>query len=139
LRLVRGLYERGFQAEDVRLFRLIDWLMELPPALEGRFLEDMSTYQEERRMPFITTPERVGIRKGMLLMIEGALRAKFGEEGVRLVPEIEALYDADKYLAVMQTIATATTLEEVRSACAKAAAPEEKPKKKRGGGKRGSS
>jgi hypothetical protein len=90
-------------------------------------------------MPFLTTPERVGIRKGMLLMIEDTLRAKFGEEGVRLMPVIEALYDADKYRAVMQTIIPATTLDEIRRACAKAATPEEKPRKKRGSGKRGSS
>ena len=31
VRLVKGLYERGLDAEDVRrLFRLIDWLMDLP-------------------------------------------------------------------------------------------------------------
>src|SRR5262249_29004474 len=34
-RLVRGLYERGFSAEDVRqLFRFIDWLMELPEQVQ---------------------------------------------------------------------------------------------------------
>jgi hypothetical protein len=66
-RLVRGLYERGFKAEDVRqLFRLIDWLMELPPPLDDRFWEEINRYQEERTMPFVTTPERYGIKKGML-------------------------------------------------------------------------
>ena len=39
IRLVRGLYERGFSAKDVReLFRVIDWMMELPPALDERVL-----------------------------------------------------------------------------------------------------
>ena len=39
VRLVRSLYERGFSPKDVReLFRLIDWLMELPPALNDVFL-----------------------------------------------------------------------------------------------------
>ena len=38
VRLVRGLYERGFATKDVReLFRLIDWLMVLPPPLENAF------------------------------------------------------------------------------------------------------
>jgi hypothetical protein len=47
-RLVRGLYERGFRAEDVRqLFRLIDWLMELPPAADNLFWEEVKTYEEE--------------------------------------------------------------------------------------------
>src|SRR5206468_3547057 len=56
LRLVRGLYERGFSAEDVRqLFRLIDWLLELPPALDDLFWQDLESYQQERTMPFVTT------------------------------------------------------------------------------------
>jgi hypothetical protein len=139
-RLVRGLYERGFQAQDVRqLFRLIDWLMELPPPQKRRFWEEVNTYEEERRMPFMTTPEWVARQKIMLELIEDMLRAKFGEEGVRLMPQIRALEELDKLRAMMQAIAMATTLDEVRRACAKAAVPEDAPRKKRGGGKRGSS
>ncbi len=59
IRLVRGLYERGFSPKDVReLFHVIDWLMELPPPLRDVFWEDLDKIQEERRMPFISTPER---------------------------------------------------------------------------------
>ena len=65
LRLVRGLYERGFSPKDVReLFRVIDWLMELPPALETDFWQEVDKIQEEKRMPFITSLERVGRRTG---------------------------------------------------------------------------
>jgi hypothetical protein len=82
-RLVCGLYERGFKAEDVRqLFRLIDWLMELPAALDKLFWDDVEHYQEERRMPFVTTPERIGIKRGLLRGIEHLLRVKFGDESV---------------------------------------------------------
>jgi len=36
VRLVNGLYDRGWSADDVRqLFRLIDWLMELPAELQA--------------------------------------------------------------------------------------------------------
>ncbi len=102
-RLVRGLFERGFKAEDVRqLFRLIDWLMELPQPLEEIFLDEVEQLKEERRMPFIGTPERVGIRRGMLLVIESMLRDIFGEEGVQLLPEIKNLEDADKYLLMLE-------------------------------------
>ncbi len=81
-------------------------------------------------MPFVTTPERFGIRKGMLLTIEDALRVKFGEEGLQLLPAISDLKNADKYLAMHNSILKAATLEEVRRACATAAAPPEPPKKK---------
>ncbi len=136
-RLVRGLYERGFQAEEVRqLFRLIDWLMELPPALDKLFWQEIHQYREEKAVPFITTPERYGIRKGMLLMLENLLRAKFGEEGVQLLPEIEALDDADKYLLMHDAVFKAANLEEIRRAIGVAAAPpkptSKKPRRKRG-------
>ena len=45
LRLVKRLYERGMDTEDIRqLFRFIDWIMDLPEEL---------AYQQEKRMPFI--------------------------------------------------------------------------------------
>jgi hypothetical protein len=131
-RLVRGLYERGFGADDIRqLFRLIDWLMELPPPLDDQFWEEINRYQEERTVPFVTTPERYGIKKGMLQIIETLLRDRFGEEGARLLPEIKALNDPDKFVLLSPVIAKATTLDEVRSACAAASAPPEPPPKKR--------
>jgi hypothetical protein len=123
-RLVRGLYEQGLGAEDVRrLFRLIDWLLELPPVLDQLFWQELKSYQEERTVPFITTPERFGIRAGLMQAIEDALRIKFGEEGVSLVAEIAALQDAEKYRVINQAIIKATTLDEVRRACSQAAAP----------------
>src|SRR5262249_17418916 len=121
-RLVRGLYERGFRAEDVRqLFRFIDWLMELPQGLDDAFWNDVRTYEEEQTVPFVTTPERYGIKQGLLRAIESFLQARFGEEGVQLMPEIRALNDADKFQALSAAIATAITLDQVRRACAKAA------------------
>jgi hypothetical protein len=115
LRLVRGLYERGLSAKDVReLFRLVDWLMELPPALEDRFWQDLAKIQEERRMPFVTTPERVGRRAGIRLGIESLLRVRFGEDGLRLMPEIQAIHEEDQLLAILKALETAASPDEVR-------------------------
>jgi hypothetical protein len=130
-RLVRGLYERGFKSEDVRqLFRLIDWLMELPDALDPAFRRDFDDYEEGRRMPYVTSVERLA----MLDMLEDALRAKFGEEGLKLLPAIRELYEAgkydvEKYRALNRAIATATTVDEVRQAYADVTAPPARRKK----------
>src|SRR5947209_17494651 len=71
-RLVRGLYERGFRKEDVRqLFRVIDWLMELPPALQEDFREEVDRYEEGRKVPYVTSIER----EAMFEMIEDLLRS----------------------------------------------------------------
>jgi hypothetical protein len=115
VRLVRGLYERGFSARDVReLFRVIDWLMELPPPLENIFWQDVAQIQKERSMPFVTTPERVGRRAGMREGIESLLRVKFGDIGVQLMPEIENIHEEEKLRAILKTLEKATSIEEVR-------------------------
>src|SRR5262249_4182874 len=47
VRLVRGLYERGFTKEKARqLFRVIDWLMELPPRFQQHFEQELHEYEE---------------------------------------------------------------------------------------------
>ena len=115
LRLVRGLYERGFSAKDVReLFRVIDWMMELPPPLEDVFWQDMAKIQKERHMPFITTPERVGHRRGLRTGIELLLRARFGEEGLKLMPEIQEIHEDEQLKAILTALGTATSPDEVR-------------------------
>jgi hypothetical protein len=115
IRLVRGLYERGLSAKDVReLFRVIDWMMELPPALEEVFWQDMAKIQEEGRMPFITTPERVGHRKGLREGIESLLRVRFGHEGLRLMPQIQEIHEAEKLRAILKALETASSTDEVR-------------------------
>jgi hypothetical protein len=133
LRLVRGLYERGFGSEEVRqLFRVIDWLMELPPPVQEEFEQEVHDYEEGRRMPFVTGFER----RGMLKLIEDGLRTKFGEEGAELMPAVKDLNDAEKYVELNRAILSAATLDEVRRACARAAAPARR-RKKGGNGKRG--
>ena len=67
VRLVKGLYSRGMDPEDVRhLFRFIDWIMELPEPLEHLFWDEIDAYQQEKVMPFIDIAERVNLGKGLL-------------------------------------------------------------------------
>ncbi len=66
LYLVRRLYERGYCREDViNLFHFIDWLMRLPEELEDSFLAEMHQYEEGKKMEYITSVERIGIKKGI--------------------------------------------------------------------------
>jgi DNA-directed RNA polymerase specialized sigma24 family protein len=133
-RPVRGLYERGFRNEDVRqLFRVIDWLMELPPRLQEDFWQELEQYEEGRKVPYVTSVER----EGMFKLIKDLLRAKFGAEAEELLDPIHDLNDAEKYKTLNRVIASAATLDEVRRACVAAGA--RLPRRKKGGnGKRGS-
>jgi hypothetical protein len=59
LKLVKGLYKRGYSQEEIlELFRFIDWVMALPVELEDQFDEALSAFEEERQMQSITTIER---------------------------------------------------------------------------------
>jgi hypothetical protein len=61
LRLTRGLYEKGYGRQDIlNLFRFLDWLMELPEELKQAFRTELSTYEQERQMPYITSIEQMG-------------------------------------------------------------------------------
>jgi hypothetical protein len=115
IRLVRGLYERGFSAQDVReLFRVIDWMMELPPPLDTMFWQELDRIQEERRMPFITSVQRVGRREGLREGIEVVLRLRFREEGLKLMPEIQEIHEEETLRTILKTLEIATSLDEVR-------------------------
>jgi hypothetical protein len=115
LRLVRGLYDRGFSPKDVReLFRLIDWLMDLPPTLDGVFRQDVARIQEERRMPYVTSIERWGRCEGLRQGIEVVLRLRFGEEGLKLMPEIREIHEYQKLEEILKALETATSLDAVR-------------------------
>ncbi len=66
LSLIKSLYERGYGREDiVQLFRLIDWFIALPKTEEDRLWQEIQTLEEERKMPYITSVERIGIKKGL--------------------------------------------------------------------------
>jgi hypothetical protein len=133
LRIAQGLHECGVRPEDVQeLMKLVDWLMELPTVLQRDFKRRLHNYQEGRRMPFVPFFER----DGMLRVIERSLRTKFGEAGAALVPQLEELDDAEKFLAIQDVILQASDLDEVRRACAEASRPTHRGKKSRNG-KRG--
>jgi hypothetical protein len=46
------------------LYRLVDWLMWLPEDMTKKFTQDLIAYEEEKKMPYITSAERIGIEKG---------------------------------------------------------------------------
>jgi hypothetical protein len=89
--LTRRLYERGYSSgKIVEMFRLIDWLMRLPEGLELAFCEELMRLEEEKKMPYITSIERIGRQEGrqetMREDILEILEARFGS-----VPEAMCL------------------------------------------------
>lgn len=64
--LIRRLYRLGYDREDViRLFQFIDWVMSLPDELEEGLWMEIQKIEEEARMEYVTSVERIGIKKGI--------------------------------------------------------------------------
>ena len=87
-RLVRGLYEQGWPRRDVlELFRFLDWVMRLPEAEENRLWSELQDYEEKRVMQYVTSVERIGIKKGLqqglqqgeVRVLRRLLTRRFGE------------------------------------------------------------
>jgi hypothetical protein len=115
VRLVKGLYDRGLGEEDVvELVRCIDWLMDLPPALEKLFWQEVYRYQEEKAVPHMMSNVRMAHQESLLAGIEAVLEVKFGAEGLKLLPEIRELQDVEMLRAILQTSKTAASPDEVR-------------------------
>ena len=96
------------------LFRLIDWLMVLPKGLNQSFWKDVAKIEVEKRMPFITTPERLAMCRGMCKSIQTVLGTRFGAEGLKLMPKINEICDEDDLQAIQLALITAVEVEEIR-------------------------
>jgi hypothetical protein len=84
IELMRGLYEKGYnRGQIVELFKFVDWLIVLPAKLEESFWNDLKTLEEERKMPFVTSVERIGYQRGQKETIEEVI-LKMLEEQVPL-------------------------------------------------------
>lgn len=67
VRLIRELYERGMSREDVlQLFRIIDWMMDLPKALEQLFKQEAEQIEQETHMAYVTSVERLAREEGQI-------------------------------------------------------------------------
>ncbi len=66
--LTKALYDRGFERDDIiNLYRFIDWIMVLPRELEEDYQRELAKFEEERKMQYVTTAERIGLEKGTLI------------------------------------------------------------------------
>ncbi|WP_404783609.1 Rpn family recombination-promoting nuclease/putative transposase [Altericista sp. CCNU0014] len=70
-RLTRGLYEKGYERQEILdLYRFIDWILVLPEAVEREFWQELQVFEEERKVTYVTNAERFGIEKGLKQGIE---------------------------------------------------------------------
>lgn len=82
--------------------------------LEVAIWQDLDRFQEEKSMPYVTSIERLARREGQREGIEALLRVRFGDTGLKLMPEIQAIHEEETLRAILKALETAATPEEVR-------------------------
>ncbi|MGE4370515.1 MAG: hypothetical protein AB7E12_12635 [Burkholderiaceae bacterium] len=89
--LVRQLYRWGYQRDNViQLFRILDAMLTLPEALEPAFEEAVQQIEEETQVSYVTSIERVRLRRereegiaegkteGFATLLSSQITRKFG-------------------------------------------------------------
>lgn len=82
--LTKSLYDRGYTERDVvDLFRFLDWLIFLPQEFQRDFDDEIERFEEERKMPYLTSIERRGLERGVqqgsLEIVLDQLQYRLGE------------------------------------------------------------
>lgn len=122
LNLIKMLYKRGYSRPDIlRLFAFIDWVMNLPRELSESFWNELSSYEEEKKMGYVTSVERIGIekgiqqgrREGVLEAIEFGLSLKFGAMGLRILQSVQDIDDLGRLEAIKEALKVSDDFEEI--------------------------
>ncbi len=126
-RLIRGLLDSGLDTSTIRqMFRVIDWMMVLPDVLAEELRVEINRYQEEKKMPYITSFERLARKEGLEEgrreaalakheSIELALTRNFGDGGLELIPAIKSIFDLNRLREIETAIYTKLTVDDIRS------------------------
>lgn len=89
VRLVKRLYELGYSRSEVLdLFRFLAWAMILPKELKQSLWDELRTYEEERKVPYITSVEEMGYERGERSLILRQLNRRLGSLPDRTIDRI---------------------------------------------------
>ncbi len=142
-RLIRGLYSKGYERENVlRVLKFIDWVLRLPKAQEEALCDRVHTLEGKKTMPYVTSFERFamergkkegreegraegrqegeqkgrqeGVREGLLDAITLGLRLRFGPPGLELLSTLGQVKDADVLRRFHEVVLTAESFDQLR-------------------------
>ena len=107
LALIKRLYERGYDRLAILgLFTFVDWIMILPEAAKVEFWQELKIYEEERRMPYITSVEQIGYDRGQVVGYGRGVEAEAQRSRERLLEaqrsSQERLLEAQRSLLIRQ-------------------------------------
>lgn len=74
------LYKKRFgKQEIINLFRFLDWIICLPKPWAIKYRHEVFDLEEQNKMPYISSIEKLGYERGELSMLKELLIVKFGK------------------------------------------------------------
>jgi hypothetical protein len=84
--LIRQCYESRYSKEDIRvLLKFIDWLISLPEGLNKQLSKKIEKLEEDYKMPYVTSWERIAKKEGVKIGEERGVRKEKIETAGRLL------------------------------------------------------
>jgi len=120
LRIAKSLYQKGYGKSDIlELYRLIDWMMTLPNQLQDGFQTQIKHFEEENKMPYVTTIERwarqEGLEQGVLQKSREAimevLEVRFGSVPEELTESLNQIQEDSVLTSLHRQAITVDSLE----------------------------
>ena len=126
--LTKRLYKLGYDRQQVLdLFGFVDWVLQLPGPQELAFWQEVQEMEEEKRMRYITSVERIGIQQGIQQgmqqgmqqgqaeMVLRVLGRRFGALPAGLAAAVRGA-GSEQMPALLDVALTAGSLEEAAAA-----------------------
>ena len=111
----------------MELLRFIDWVMTLPGNLAQQFRHELTQFEEEMKMQYVTSMERLaieegkrtgkqegkqeGIQEGILQSIVDALTVRFGEVSDEIVTRLDQVENVDMLRSIFRQAMTVDSLD----------------------------
>ena len=107
------LYDSGYGRDEIlALLRFIDWMLRLPPALEQELRSELIALEEQKKMSYVMSIERMAEARGEARILLRLLTLKFGAPSPEIQQRISEA-DADTLITWSERILTADSLEAV--------------------------
>jgi hypothetical protein len=115
MELTKELYDREYTKEQViRLYRFIDYVLTLPKPKALEFRNELEKFEEGRKMPYVTSTERIAREEGMMRgisrgqletareAVSDILELRFGQLAAALQEKINSCGDLGRLKKVLR-------------------------------------
>jgi hypothetical protein len=115
LRLIRSMYEKGYSQDEIRaIFEFIDWIITLNDKEEGLIREEIEKLEGVKKVPYVTSIERIGRREEKKEGILEVLDVRFGSVPLDITDHINDIENDKKLKKLLRLAVSCSSIDEFK-------------------------